>query len=161
MSIDTDIALLRSVATFDMLSAEALRVLAISAEERRLAEGDTLFRAGEVADCAYVVVSGRIRLVDDRRPDAVRELRAVGPGALLGETALIVQTPRPATAVAAEAAVVMRISRSAFVKMLESYPEAAVKLRRAIAKRVEDTLRALDGVRAKLEEHRPPAHRRR
>lgn len=154
MSIEKDIALLRAVATFDMLSPEALRILAISAEERSLADGETLFRAGEVADCAYVLASGRIRLVDDRKADAPRDLKEVGPGTLLGETALLVATPRPVTAVAAGPTVVVRIARSAFVRMLETYPEAAVKLRRSIAKRLDETIRALDSVRVKLEDQR-------
>lgn len=154
MSIEKDIALLRAVATFDVLSSEALRILAISAEERTLADGEGLFRAGEVADCAYVVVSGRIRLVDERKADAPRMLKEVGPGTLLGETALLVATPRPVTAVASGSTVVVRIARSTFVRMLESYPEAAAKLRRSIAKRLDETIRALDSVRVKLEDQR-------
>ncbi|MFS8036159.1 cyclic nucleotide-binding domain-containing protein [Xanthobacter sp. AM11] len=159
MSIEKDIALLRGVATFDMLSAEALRIIAISAEERHLAAEEVLFRRGETADCAYVVVSGRVDLVDDRKSDAPRVLHVAGPGALLGETALIVATPRPTSAVASEPTVVMRIARSTFVRMLESFPDATAKLRRSIAKRLEDTIRALDNVRAKLEDQRQ--HRRR
>jgi len=160
VSLDADIALLREVATFDILDAEALRILAISAEVRTLAPGEALFRAGETADCAYVLVSGIVNLVTEVPGGEPKVLHKVKPGTLLGETALVAATPRPATALAAEAASVMRISRSTFLRMLEGYPQAAKKLRRAFAKRLESTMRALDRVRASLEEV-PPVPRRR
>lgn len=153
MSIDRDIALLRGVATFDLLSDGAVRMLASGAEEVRLAEGDVLFRANEISDGAFVVVSGRLNLLDARTP-APRLLKGVTAGALVGETALIIATPRPATAVAAEETVVIRLPQEVFTRVLERYPEATAKFRRAIARRLEGTLRALDGVRVKLEEHR-------
>lgn len=154
MSIERDIALLRSVATFDMLGDGAVRLLAGKAEEVRLGAGDVLFRMNETADCAYVVVSGRIRLLDERNAEAPRLLKEVGAGALIGETALIIPTPRPAAAVAAEDTVVLRLPRQTFVTVLEHYPEVTAKFRRAIARRLESTLRALDGVRVKLEDQR-------
>ena len=154
MSIDRDIALLRGVATFDLLSDGAVRMLASGAEEVRLAEGDVLFRAKETSNGAYVVVSGRLKMLDERIPDAPRLLKEVGPGALVGETALIIATPRPATAVAGEETVVIRLPQEVFTRVLERYPEVTAKFRRAIARRLEGTLRALDGVRVKLEEHR-------
>ncbi|MFG1382072.1 cyclic nucleotide-binding domain-containing protein [Xanthobacter versatilis] len=161
MSIERDIALLRSVATFDMLNSEALRLLAADARTETLAKGTTLFRMGEIAECAYVVVSGRIRLVDDRKADAPRLLKEVGPGTLIGETALIVPTPRPVTAVAEDEVQLLKIPRTSFVAMLERFPDATAKIRRAIAKRLEDTIRALDTVRLKLEDQRARQRRRR
>lgn len=159
MSLEKDIALLRGVATFDMLNGEALRILAISAEMRDLNPGETLFRVGETADCAYVVASGQINLVTDLAGGARRILYEVKPGTLIGETALVAASPRPATAVAAEVSTVMRVSRSTFLRMLEEFPEATTKLRRAFARRLETTMRALDKVRAQLED--PPALPRR
>lgn len=159
MSLEKDIALLRGVATFDMLNGEALRILAISAEMRSLKAGETLFRAGESADGAFVVCSGVVHLVTDRDDGERQVLYKVKPGALIGETALVAANPRPATAVAGEDSVVMRVSRSTFLRMLEEFPEAAAKLRRAFARRLETTMRALDRVRLQLED--PPALPRR
>lgn len=154
MSIERDIALIRGVATFDMLSDGAVRLLAGGAEEVKLAAGEVLFRTGEPADCAYVLVSGRIRLLDERNVEAPRLVKEVKAGALIGETALIIATPRPCGAAAGEDSVVLRLPRTVFTRVLERYPEVTAKFRRAIARRLEATLRALDGVRLKLEEHR-------
>lgn len=161
MSIETDIALLRGVATFDVLEGEALREIAAAGQTRRVAAGEALFRMGESAQSAFVVASGLVRLVDDRRADAPRVLKEVGPGTLIGETALIVPTPRPVTAIAAADTELLVIDRAAFLPVLERHPALTAKLRRAFAKRLEDTLRALDTVRIKLEDQRPRQRRRR
>jgi len=73
-----------------------------------------------------------------------------GPGSLLGEMALLAETRRPATATAREDATVMRIPRAMFLKMLESYPDAAQRLRELLTARADQWARELDKVRATL-----------
>jgi len=123
MSIEDDIGLLAQVPTFRVLGGEALRMLAIGAELRTFAAGDVLFQAGEAADAGYVVRSGSFRITSGRHETIA------GPGALIGELALVVGTPRPAAAVALDRAEVLRIARSLFQRVLESDPEAARRLR--------------------------------
>ena len=53
----------------------------------------------------------------------------VGPGALLGELALVVAMRRPSSATALEHSIVIRIARSLFQRVLESDPAAARRLR--------------------------------
>ena len=87
--------------------------------------------AGDAADSAYVVQEGSFGLVPHRAEGEAEEIVA-GPGALLGELAMITPTKRLATATALEPSTVIRISRGLFLKMLEGYPETARKLRDAI-----------------------------
>ncbi|RIK98070.1 MAG: cyclic nucleotide-binding protein [Proteobacteria bacterium] len=123
MSIEDDIGLLAQVPTFRVLGGEPLRMLAIGAELRTFAAGDVLFQAGEAADAGYVVRSGSLRITSGRHETIA------GPGALIGELALVVGTPRPGAAVALDRAEVLRIARSLFQRVLESDPEAARRLR--------------------------------
>ncbi len=58
--------------------------------------------------------------------------RSVKEGDLLGETALIVTTKRPVTAIARQNCTVLRISRALFLRVLEEYPASAERLRRDI-----------------------------
>lgn len=154
------VALLRAISTFSVLDDTVLAHLVAAGQRVALAEGATLFHAGETADCGYVLLSGRMELSDIRRDGVRRAVMAVEPGALIGEIALVAPTPRPATAVAVEPCELLRIARADFILMLERHPRAAAKLRRAIAKRLEQTMRALDGVRAELERSRPAPRRR-
>jgi CRP-like cAMP-binding protein len=128
MTIEDEIAFLERVATFAQLGFSALQIVAIGSETKHLAEGEVLFRAGETTDAGYLIQEGSLKLTmhDPRRSNPSVTF---GPGALIGELALITETVCPATAIAAEPTTVMRISRSLFRKVLEGFPEAARLLR--------------------------------
>ena len=130
MSIEDDVALLERVPTLRLLGTTALRMLAIGSEQRDVARGDLLFKGGENADAGFIVQRGAFRIEDDGGAEIV-----AGPGALIGELALIVQMQRPSTALALEHSSVIRIARSLFQRVLESDPNAARRLRDEFANR--------------------------
>lgn len=147
MTIEDDIAFLERVPILRRLGAGALRILAIGAESYTVDDGQVLFNAGDAADCAYIVQQGSFILNSGRlnEPDVV-----AGMATLLGESALLAETVRPATAIAREPSVVLRISRAMFLKMLESFPDAAQRLRELIATRADQWAREMENVRAAL-----------
>ena len=149
MSLEDDIAFFEQVPTFAVLGKQALRILAIGAEARNLQSGAVLFYAGELADGGYVVQEGSLLL----EPGTLSEGKeiTVGPGTLVAELALLTDTVCPATAIAKEPTVVIRISRSLFRKMLEGYPAAAKQLRDMMAERVDSWTRELSGVKTALD----------
>ncbi len=149
MSLEDDIAFFEQVPTFAVLGRQALHILAIGAETRRLASGAVLFYAGELADGGYVVQEGSLALEPGTQSDGKRFI--AGPGALVGELALLTEMVCPATAIAKEPTVVIRISRSLFKKMLEGYPAAAVQLREIITQRLDGWTRELGTVQRKLD----------
>jgi CRP-like cAMP-binding protein len=124
MSIEDDIALLERVPTLRLLGTDALRMLAIGSEQRNVARGDALFSAGDDADAGFVVQRGAFRVEDGGGAEMI-----AGPGALIGELALITAMQRPSTATAIEHSSVIRIARSLFQRVLESDPAAARRLR--------------------------------
>jgi len=147
MTIEDDIAFLGRVPVFQRLGAGALRILAIGAENYTVEAGQTLFEAGDAADCAYIIERGSFTLTSQRPGDGEA---IAGPGTMLGETALLSETLRPASATAREDSTVLRISRGMFLKMLESFPEAAQRLRELVASRADQWARDLDKVRSAL-----------
>jgi len=124
MSIEDDVALLERVPTLRLLGTTSLRMLAIGSEQRNFARGDVLFNAGEEADAGFIVQRGAFRIDDGAGAEIV-----AGPGALIGELALIASMRRPSSAVAIEHSSVIRIARSLFQRVLESDPAAALRLR--------------------------------
>jgi CRP-like cAMP-binding protein len=130
MSIEDDVALLERVPTLRLLGGEALRMLAIGSELRRIAGGEVLFKQGDEADCGYVVQGGAFRINDGIGAESI-----AGPGALIGELALVVAMRRPSSAEALEQSTVIRIARSLFQRVLESDPAAARRLRDEFANR--------------------------
>jgi CRP-like cAMP-binding protein len=147
MSIEDDISSLETVPTFRLLGIEAIRVLAIGSETRPVARGETLFRAGDTADAGYVVQQGALRVSAE---DGGKHEIIAGPGTLVGELALIVEMKRPATVVAIEDTITIRISRSLFQKVLESDPAAARRLRDHLAERTGDAASAIMSTATRL-----------
>jgi CRP-like cAMP-binding protein len=150
MTIEDDIAFLERVPTFAKLGFSALQIVAIGSETRHLQDGEVLFRAGETTDAGYVIQEGALKLTthDPKRSDPSVIL---GPGALIGELALVTETVRSVTAIAAEPTTVIRISRSLFRKVLEGFPEAARLMRDRMAERANQASEEISRVRGVLD----------
>ena len=130
MSIEDDVALLERVPTLRLLGTACLRMLAIGSEQRPVARGDVLFQQGDDADAGFIVQRGAFRIEDGAGAEII-----AGPGALIGELALIAAMQRPSTATALEHSSVIRVARSLFQRVLESDPAAARRLRDEFANR--------------------------
>ena len=147
MGIEEDIVLLARVPILAVLGDEALKILAFGAETKHVGEGTPLFREGDIAEAAFVVQHGRFTLT------AAEGATVVGTaerGALLAETALVTRIKHQVTAMADGRSTVLRIPRSLFLRMLEGYPDAAERLRQAIARRAGELEAELLGVRDRL-----------
>jgi CRP-like cAMP-binding protein len=153
MALDRDLELLSGVTFFEGIAPEALKLIAFSADPRDFADKERVFSAGDHAEGGFVVIDGRIDLVDERRAPA-KVLERLGPGSLIGEIALVVDTRRPTAAVSVGPTRVLSIRRALFRRMLEGYPDIAALLRDRIAerltrmspqiRRIGETLGALD-----------------
>jgi CRP-like cAMP-binding protein len=148
VALDRDVDMLSRVPLFANWEREALRLLAFAAETRLMRAGDVLFRRGETADGGYLVVSGSIAL--DARDDGSPAGQVAGPGHLIGETALLIEVARPATAIAREATSVLRLPRRIVARVLTEFPDSAERLRSELAARLQDLSRDLAGVRDHL-----------
>jgi CRP-like cAMP-binding protein len=150
VAIEDDIAFLARVPTFAKFGFAALQIVAIGSEARQLADGETLFHAGETTDAGYVIQTGSLHLITND-PRLAEPAVTFGPGALIGELALLTETVCSVTAVAAEPTTVIRISRNLFRKVLEGFPEAARLMRERLAARVSRSNGELLRIRAMLE----------
>ena len=105
----------------------------------QLAPGDFLFREGDSGENMYVLLEGEIEIL---LGDFV--LETVGPGALIGEMALIHDTPRTATAVAKTSCRLAEIDRRRFHFLVQQTPHFATHVMRTLA----DRLRHMNAVAA-------------
>lgn len=115
--------LIRQVPMLAELDADDLEELAAIVEERRLAAGSDVFREGEPGDAVYLVVKGRVRVFvggGDRPEKTINEL---GPGACIGEMAVLDASPRSATVRALEPTRVLRVPGEGFKRVMNERPE--------------------------------------
>jgi CRP-like cAMP-binding protein len=150
MTVEDDIAFFERVPTLNMLGRQALRILAIGAQTRYVHGGEVLFRAGEEADGGFVVQEGRFNLAP--ASDEYKTI-VVGPYALLGETALFTESTRSVTATALEPSTVLLIPRPLFLKMLDSFPDSAHRLRDVFAGRLHQSTQEMSNLRAVLDSY--------
>jgi CRP-like cAMP-binding protein len=147
LSLEDNIRVLSRTPVLADIGRDALRLLAFSVEEVSLRPGDMLFERGDQADCAYVVVRGRLSL-DTGRED---ERREVGRGALIGELALLVETDRPCDATAVEPVKLLSVPRPIFRKMLEEFPTIARDMRRRLAGKLRAEHAALHRLKQQID----------
>ena len=147
MSLEADVRRMAHTRPFSLLPREALQLIAFSCTRTFLRAGQTLFVEGDPADAAYFVLSGAITLV------AQGSERRVEPDALIGETALIADVARHASARAADTVVALRIPREVFQRVLSEFPEAAAKLRAETLARSRKLLGELEAVSARAFNH--------
>src|SRR6266478_5222263 len=149
MTVEDDIAFFERVPTLNLLGRQALRILAIGAQTRYVHGGEVLFTAGEEAEGSFVVQEGRFNLAPASSGDG--KAIVVGPYALLGEIALFTESTRSATATALEPSSVLLIPRPLFLKMLDSFPYNARRLREVFAGRLNQSTREISNLRAVLD----------
>ena len=101
---DSDIADL--VATSDMLSVPM---------------GKTIFEEGEPGDAAYLIYSGKVRVLKNGDGRQIT-LATMTRNDLFGELSIIADEPRMATVRAAEDTVLIRFGREEFRKFYDAHP---------------------------------------
>jgi CRP-like cAMP-binding protein len=143
MALDDDIRILSAVRLFEGFTQEQLRLLAFGAETTLLNADRKLYREDDEADSAYVVVSGKIALYREQDGERI-PIGTAGPGTMLSELALIADTKRLTSASAATDAEVIRLSRKMFRRILEEYPEVAMKLHQRISEEFQAMIRRIE-----------------
>jgi CRP-like cAMP-binding protein len=151
MSLESDIKILCGQAIFAELEPEALRLIAFAAEPLRLRPGDVVFRQGEPSDGGYIVISGGISLDSTERPATAGKV--LGSGVLLGELALVIPTRHSATAIARQNCVLLKIPRALFIRVLEESPASARRLKRALARELQQYVAELNKARKAVDFH--------
>jgi len=137
-------SLLASVPLFRNLSSEQRQVLLASAAEQSFAPGHVLIRESDPPDRLFVILSGRVRVLEVA-PDSPVELIVgeLGEGEIIGELSMLRNQSRSATVVAIERTQCLVLPQSEFLKVLQSSTELAVSLLRTLAGRLYETDRRL------------------
>jgi len=156
--------MLADVELFEHLNDDDRASLAGAIDERRLAAGDTLFKAGEPGEALYVVRSGEIELFIKDTAGQRIALAIAGAGEMFGELALLDSGPRTATAIALSDVELLELDRDDLLLLFQRSPAAALRLLAAMGRmtRKADELlksRVSRNVNEEVEEHLSPLQR--
>ncbi|HXW42081.1 MAG TPA: Crp/Fnr family transcriptional regulator [Xanthobacteraceae bacterium] len=114
-----------------------------NATPAKLRADEVLFLAGDAGDGCYRVEDGLLKVTMVSRAGNERILAFLGPGAIVGELAIIDGLPRSASVVAVRAATLSFLSRAAFDDFTAKHPEIYKSLVTLIAARLRETDAAL------------------
>ena len=152
MSLDADIALIRSVPFLSVLGEEEARLVAFGAERRRMGAGERLMREGSYSDGAYVIVSGAFAA-----STKTGKAETLGPGQIVSPLALVSEIEHPQTALATEPSEVFKISRPLFRRVMSEYPHVASLLHERITAQLAALSPELQRILDELEADEEPA----
>ena len=115
---------------------DALEALAADARPRRALAGDWVIREGDDADELFVVLRGRLRVVVGSN-EGDRTLRILGPGAAIGELALLTGAPRSASVQAIRDTTLLELRRDRFAELMERDGRFAAAVARELASQLQ------------------------
>jgi signal transduction histidine kinase len=116
---------LRKSPLFEGLSDQELRQLVDDATPVSLRAGETLMKQGDPGDAAYVVLKGGFEIQKQSGPSLIK-IDVRNSGEIIGEMALLSNSPRSASVVAVTDSEALCISQDVFENLLSTSPSAAL-----------------------------------
>jgi hypothetical protein len=139
--------LVRQVPIFGELGADDLEELADVVEERRIEANKELFREGDAGDAVFLIIKGTVRVVvggeATGRPERV--LNEQGPGACIGEMAVLDAAPRSATVRTIERVRALRVPGEGFKRVMADRPEMSQAIVAELVRRMRGMMAQAHG----------------
>jgi CRP/FNR family transcriptional regulator, cyclic AMP receptor protein len=121
------------VPLFSACTKKELQAVSRASDEVKLPAGKVLCEQGSVGREAFVVVEGEAEV---RRNG--RKIATLGPGACIGELALLDHGPRTATVTAGTDLTVLVLGAREFAGIIDEVPSISHKLMKALAGRIRE-----------------------
>ncbi len=123
-----DISVLKTVPLFGLLDDDELSVLAAQVELKTFAPRQRVYKIGEMASRAYVVVSGAVRVttIDEDNQEVVVD--QPGEGEFFGFASMLAQTPHQTEAVALDDTSCIEVDRNDIGVLLHRKPDAGLDM---------------------------------
>jgi uncharacterized membrane protein len=120
--------MLKSVPLFSLLDDDETAVLSSQVEIKTFSPRERIYKLGEAAGQAYILVSGRVRVttIDEDHQEVVVD--EPGAGDFFGFASMLEQTPHQTNAVALEETTCLEVSRDDIAVLLERKPHAGMDL---------------------------------
>ncbi len=100
-------------------------------------DGEIIVRQGEVGDCMYVLLGGKVQVLAER-PNGDVALSVLEPGSIFGEMALFSRTRRSATVRAVGEARVLTVNKRQFLSNIHEDPSLAFRILQQMSTRIQD-----------------------
>ncbi|MGE0087035.1 MAG: cyclic nucleotide-binding domain-containing protein [Desulfococcaceae bacterium] len=124
--------MLSGFSLFQDLSRENIKEIISFLKLKKYGEGETVIRKGEPGRNLYIIVSGRVEILED----ADVSIAFLGSGEIFGEMSLLSGDPVGATVKVTEAAKLLYISSRDFRQVLNRFPTLQMYFAKMLARRL-------------------------
>ena len=137
--------ILKQVALFALLDDEEAAVLAEQVEMRKFAPRQRIYKIGDPAGQAYVMVSGKVRVstVDEDQQELIIDEPA--PGEFFGFASMIDETPHQTGAMALEETTCIEVDRHDITVLLQRKPMAGMDMLTVLGKQFHASQQLIRG----------------
>ena len=129
---------MHKVSIFKNIDPAKRKLLAFTSRTVEFSPGQDLLRQGEIGDKAYIILSGEAEVLLESNDGEVR-IAKLGVHELIGEIAILIDTPRTATVRALTELSALEISKDIFLQWVNNFPEIGVEVMRELAHRLVRT----------------------
>jgi uncharacterized membrane protein len=140
-----DAATLRQVPFFALFDDDELAVLAAHVKLRTFAARQRIYKIGDTAGRAFVLISGAVQVttIDEDQQDVLFDEPASGD--FFGFASLLDQTPHQTTAIAIEDSVCIQIDRDDIFTLIQRKPHAAMDMMAVLGQRLHAAQKLIRG----------------
>ncbi len=153
--MQSTIELLGTVELFSHLSEEQLTLLSSHSREIQFRKNAVLMTEGDIGESMYVIQSGLVKVYVSDEDGKELMLYQQGPGAVIGDIALLDDEPRSASVSTLEKTSAIMIGKASFLQCLQESPEMSLGIIRSLTQRLRQATEgsrslALDNVYRRL-----------
>lgn len=141
----------KNVPLFSLLDDDELAVLATQVEERRFTPRQRIYKLGDPAHSAYVIVSGVVKVTTIDEDQQEVDVDEPGPGEFFGFASMLDQTPHQTSAVAVDEAVCIEVDRHDLAELFRLKPASAMDLLATLGRQFHSAQRLI-----RVRAHRNP-----
>lgn len=146
MSVRSNAESLRHIPLFAECDPAHLQVMAFASERAQFAPGEDIFRTGGKGASAYLILSGEAEVWTGQGEERVPVAMA-GPGAFLGELAMIAGLAYSLNVTAKTDVTATRISRDMFMRVVGEFPDFGSHVMSALSRKLTGSVSEFDRIR--------------
>lgn len=98
--------------------------------------GQVIFHEGDESEAIYIVLNGRLRLVEDRKDGGMNVKAEFGQGESIGELEVLTESSRSGTLHAIRDTELVKFPRTLFNSLAQEHPNITIKISKIIASRM-------------------------
>ena len=129
---------LQKVDFFYNLNFGELDELIKALKKRKVRQGETIIKQGEIGDKFYIIGSGEVSVHIKKGFGGAKKVATLTTGDFFGEMALVTDLPRTATVIAEEPTELFVLYKADFKKILMKNPKISSIINAALTKRLSN-----------------------